>query len=317
MKNKNNIVLIVLVLLFPVTLWAKSMPGKRPDLAPSKLMKIVGSSIEDKIVEQAVKVEEYRDKWRKFSYTEKKGIWPFRYSPKEKALKKLRKEEELLKDLLASTPSSADTTKSDIFKDVGGITNANAEALEVKFSLENLKNTVLEGRKELMANPSDLAVASTYYEAHATCLATVVQMVEEFVRNINIKYRPGFNELRVKFEILIEKSEDKLRKTADSDQAQKIRELKANQLAAIKALNKASSILPKQKEWANKTISQLKKRLEIAYLATETLKATQDVKSLIQNFGDEYEKLMVLPPPLIVFEIDLSEFRLPTVKEAK
>ena len=274
------------------------------------------SKIEDRIVNQAIKVGEYRNRWQKFSYTEKRGIWPFRYSPKERALKKLRKEEETLKNLLASTPSSADTTKSEVFKDIGDVANANAEILEVKLSLENLRNTVLQGRKELMTDPSDLKAASTYYEAHVTCLATVIQMAEEFIQNIDIKYAPAINELRMKLEVLLEKSDEKLRKAGDPDQAKQITEIKANQMAVIKALREAIATLPKQKEWAKNRVTHLKKRLEVATLASETVEATHEAKSVIQNFGSDYEKLMVSPPPLIIFEVDLSEFEVPAVKES-
>jgi len=314
-ETVKNILIMVLLLLFPTTLRAKTTPGKRPDLAPSKLMKIAGSSIEDRIVEQAIKVGEYRREWYKYSYTEKRGIWPFRYSPKERALKKLRKEEEILKNLLASTPSSVNAKKSEVFKDIDGVTNANAEILEFKLSLENLRNTVLQGRKELMAEPSNLEVASTYYEAHVTCLATIIQMAEEFIQNIDTKYAPAINELRIKCEVLRDKSDEKLRKAGDPNQAQQITKIKENQIAVINALREAYATLPKQKEWAKNRLINLKKRLEVAILASETLEATQEAKSLVQNFGIDYEKLEVLTPPLIIFEIDLSEFKLPDVKK--
>ncbi len=306
---------MVLLMLIPAVLWAKTIPGKRPDLAPSKIMKMVGSSIEDKIIEQAMKVGEYRDQWHNFSYTEKKGIWPFRYSPKEKALEKLKKEELTLKNLLASTPSSANATKSEIFKDIDDVTNANAEILEIKLSLENLRNTVLQCRKELMMDPADLEAASTYYKAHVTCLATIIQMAEEFIQNIDIKYAPAINELRIKFEVLLEKSDEKLHKTINPNQAQQITEIRVNQIVLIKALREAYTTLPKQKDWAKEQVNYLKKRLDVAILASETLVATQEAKSLIQNFGSDYEKLNVLPPPLIIFEVDLSEFDVPVVKE--
>jgi len=51
--------------------------------------------------------------------------------------------------------------------------------------------------------------------------------------------------------------------------------------------------------------------------AIETLDAAQEAKGLIRNFGSDYEKLTVLPPPLIVFEVDLSEFKVPAVKGSK
>jgi hypothetical protein len=315
MIMKNNTTLIILVLLFPATLWAESVPGQRPDLAPSKLMKIAGSSIEDKIINQAEKVREYREEWQKFSYTEKRGIWPFRYSPKEKAQKNFRIEEEILKDLLASTPSSSSITKAEMYEDADEVKNANSEAVEIKLSLENLRNTMLDARKELMAKPSDLTIASTYYNAHATCLATTIQMAEEFVQNIDAKYVPSINELRIKFQVLIDKSDEKLRKATDDEHAQKIREIKANQITVLKALKEAYAILPKQKEWAQNRISELQKRLEIAYLATETVDAAKEAKSMIQNFGIDYEALTIQPPPLIVFEVDLSDFEMPDVKE--
>ena len=312
---KKWLTVITILALSTCPVWAKSQPGKRPDLAPSKLMQIIFRSfLEDKIIEQSKKVKECREKWERIPHSEEKG-WPFfRYSPKARALEELEEQKDVLKDLLASTPADANVTKSGVTsKTAAEVTQSNGEIREVEFSIKNLVNVVRQGRKELMADPTNLEIATKYYDAHVTCLATIIEMNDEFIQNIDIKYAPTIDKVIKKLKALLKKTERRLDQEFKSGQVQQsAKQIKANQELVLKTLKEVRATrLPKQKEWAKNNIPLLSERLEVGRLANETLHATKEAKALIKDFGSAYEKLTFSPPPLIVFEVDLSEFELP------
>jgi len=45
-------------------------------------------------------------------------------------------------------------------------------------------------------------------------------------------------------------------------------------------------------------------------LAKDTLDVTKEARALVQDFGSDYEELKFSPPPLIVFEVDLSDYQM-------
>ena len=312
---KKWVTVITVLVLSTSPVWAKSQPGKRPDLAPSKLMRIIfGSSLEDKIIQKSKTVKERHEKWEKIPYSKKKGLPFFRYRPKDRVLEELEEQKDALKDLLASTPADANVTKSEVIsKNTDEPKNANVEAIEVKFSLENTRNLVRQGRRELMADPTNLEIATKYYEAHVACLATIIEMNDEFIQNIDIKYGTAIDKLIKKLEALLKKSEERMHREFENDQVrERTKQIKANQEKVLKALREVRSTrLPNLKDWAKNKIPQLSERLEVARLANETLHVTREAKALIEGFGSDYEKLAFPPPPLIVFEVDLSKFELP------
>jgi hypothetical protein len=182
---KKLFTVAAVLMLCASSVWAETQPGQRPDRKPSILDRLLfGSTIEDEIVKESRIVKAKEEKYNEAPANKKEGLFFFRYNVKRKALNDLNRHKEALKNLLASTPSDADATKSEIIEqNTGGPENANVEAIEVKFALENLKNVVLQGREELMADPSNLQKARKYYDAHAVCLSIIVEMNDEFLRS--------------------------------------------------------------------------------------------------------------------------------------
>jgi hypothetical protein len=294
------------------SVWAESQPGRRPDRRPSILSRLLlGTSLESEIVKQSSAVERSREKFVNIPADKEEGFLFFKHKPKNRALQELKKQKNALKNLLASTPPGANVAKPDV---VGGNPeNANAEAMEVKFALENLRNVVMQGRKELMADPTNLQKATKYYDAHVVCLATIVEMHDEFVENIDNKYVPATDKLISRLEALWKQTKEALSRGFKSEQArQKVQQIKNNQEVLLKAIIEVRTVrLPELKDWAIANRPPLVERLSVARLAKDTLDVTKEARALIRDFGSDYEKLRFSPPPLIVFEVDLSDYELP------
>lgn len=312
---KKRFTIVAILLLFCCSSWAASLPGSRPDRNPSILDRLIfGSTIEDKIIEQSKKVKSQSEKYESTPEDKKEGFLFFKENVKKKALKELSRQKEVLKDLLASTPSNADAKKSELIdKNAEGPENANAEAVEVKFAMENLKNMVLEGRDELEGDPSNLKKARKYYDAHAVCLEIIVEMNAEFIQNIDGKYMSALEELIDELELLQRETDRTLRNGLQNDQLkQTIMQIKANQDKILAALKEVRAIrLPALKQWAQNYRPELLERLSVARLASKTLSVTQKAQALVKDFGSDYQQLEFTPPPLIVFEVDLSQLDLP------
>ena len=302
-------ILSVALALSTCPVCAASQPGKRPDRSPSMLSKLIlGTTLESEIIKQSRTVERYRDKADKIPADKEEGFLFFKHKPKERALSELKKYKDALKDLLASRPSDADVSKP---KAIGeSPESANAEAIEIKFALENLKSVVMQGRRDLMAAPTDLEKATKYYDAHFICLATIIEMNDEFIDNIDNKYVPAANRLIGRLEELREKTKQTLASGLNSDQSeQKLRQIKNNQEVVLKALIEVRTVrLPELRDWALANRPPLLERLNVARLAKDTLDVTREARALVMDFGSDYEDLKFSPPPLIVFEVDLSDY---------
>jgi len=303
--------LAIVLALSTCAVYAASQPGKRPDRTPSVLSRLLlGTSLEGEIIKQSRTVERGQEKADKIPADKEEGFLFFKHKPKERALNELKKYKDALKDLLASTPSDANVSKP---KATGeNPESANAEAIEVKFALENLRSVVVQGRRELMADPTNLEKATKYYDAHFICLAMIIEMDDEFIDNIDNKYIPAANKLIGRLEELREKTEQTLARGLSSPQAeQKLRQIKNNQDVVLKALIEVRNVrLPELKDWAVAHRPPLLERLEVARLAKDTLDVTKEARALVQDFGSDYEELKFSPPPLIVFEVDLSDYQM-------
>ncbi len=310
---KKQLVLAA-VLLF-VTCPSFASPGSRPDRNPSILDRLIfGSSIEDEIVKQSNKVKSQNEKYENTPEDKKEGFLFFKKSLKDKVLKELNRQKEILKDLLASTPSDAEAKKSELVdKDAEGPENANAEAVEVKFAMENLKNMVLQGRDELKTDPSNLKKARKYYDAHAVCLEIITEMNDEFTRNIDTIYLPSLDDLIDELEVLKKETERTLQTgLQDSQLRQTTMQIKANQEKILTALREIRAVrMPALKQWAQNYRPVLLERLSVARLASRTLSITEKAQVLVKDFGSDYQQIEFAPPPLIVFEVDLSKLELP------
>ncbi|MGB2806719.1 MAG: hypothetical protein WBC22_03195 [Sedimentisphaerales bacterium] len=308
--------LLISILLFSTgSVWAKSPPGNRPDLAPSKLSRIIffSSSLEEKTINHTETVKKCQEKWEEIPYSKKKGLPFFRYNPKERAFEEFDKQKDILKDLLASTPTDVNDTKTEaISKTAPEVTKSNAEAREVQFSIKNLENIIRQGRIQLRADPTNLEVATKYYDAHVICLSTIIEMHEDFIKNIDTKYGPSIDKIIKKLESVLSKTKERLLKEFMGDQSeQKLTQLQENQKLVLQALqNVRNTRPPKLENWAKGNLPLLSERLEVAKLANETLHITKEAKDLIKNFGSDYEKLSFAPPPLIIFEVETSDFEI-------
>ncbi len=302
------------LMLFASSVWAVTQPGQRPDRKPSILDRLIfRSTIEDEIVKESRIVRAKEEKYSNAPANKKEGLLFFRYDVKRKAFNELNRHKETLKNLLASTPSDANATKSEIIKEnTGGPENANVEAIEVKFALENLRNVVLQGRKELIADPSNLQKARKYYDAHAICLSIIVEMNDEFMQNIDNKYVPAIKNLIYNFEELLRETEQTLNSGLSSEELkQTVREIRANQQRILETLKEVRTIhLPELKKWAQNNRPPLSERLTVARLASKTLHLTEQAQAIIRDFGSDYQDLQFTPPPLIIFEVDLSQFKI-------
>ena len=307
--NAPATILPVALLLSACSICAASQPGKRPDRSPSTFSRLIlGTTLESEIIKQSRIVERCREKADKIPADKTEGVLFFKHKPKERALIELKKCKDVLKDLLASTPADANASKP---KAVGeSPESANAEAIEVRFALENLKSVVMQGRRDLMAAPTDLEKATKYYDAHFICLATIIEMNDEFIDNIDSKYTPAANRLIARLEELREKTIQTLAGGLHSDQAaQKLRQIKNNQEVVLKAIIEVRTVrLPELRDWALANRPPLLERLSVARLAKDTLDVTREARALVKDFGSDYEDLKFSPPPLIVFEVDLSDY---------
>jgi hypothetical protein len=311
---KKLFTIAALFMLCSTSVLATTQPGQRPDRKPSILDKLIfRTTIEDEIVKESRIVKAKEEKYNDAPANKKEGLLFFRYDVKKKALNELNRHKETLKNLLASTPSDADATKSEIIEqNTGGPENANVEAIEVKFALENLKNVVLQGREELMADPSNLQKARKYYDAHAVCLSIIVEMNDEFLQNIDDKYFPAVKNLIYNFEELLRETEQTLNSGLNSEELkQTVRGIKGNQQKILQTLKEVQEFhLPELKRWAQNNKPPLSERLTVARLASKTLHLTEQAHALIKDFGSDYQDLQFTPPPLIVFEVDLSQFQI-------
>ena len=309
---KKRILYAALLGFILCSVCAAGTPGKRPDRNPSGINKaLFGATLENDIIKQSNKVNDLEEKYENTPEDKKEGFLIFKESVKEKTLREYKKQKEILKDYLASTPADANATKSGIIKEnTGGPENVNVEAIEVQFSMENLRNVVLQGRTELIADPTNLQKARKYYDAHLVCLSTIVEMNDEFIQNIDIKYSPGLEDLIKKLKALLKKTEAALNGEFQDEQLrQTVVQIMENQKALLKKLLDVQSIrLPAMRQWAIDNKRPLKEWLSVARLASDTLAITEQAQALVRDFGSDYQQLDLTPPPLIVFEIDLSQF---------
>lgn len=288
--------------------FAKSIPGQRPDLAPSRIRSLI-TSIETEIVEQSRVVKAARETWQTTPYNKRKGIWGFRYNARESAKTKYDEVQDKLKDLLASTPSDSNEVKGDLVKDSHAAATSNAEIIELRLSIDNLRNVVRQYRKDFLKDTTNLELATDYYNAHVECLASLVEMHDEFIQNVDVKYEPVITGLIKKFEGLEEESQNRLKSDLSDTAETAIEKLKANQRMIIQKLEEARACLPKQKIWAAHNLTRLTEALMVARLANKTLLATKEAKSIIKDLGDSFDELSFSPPPLIIFDIDISDFK--------
>jgi len=314
---KQWLIIITVIALNITIVRAESVPGDRPDMAPSWLEKLFGVSLEDKIIEQAKKVEKCRAKWKNIhlSYSDTEGFLWWKHSPKKEALDKFIKQDELLKNILASTPSDSNKRKYVLIKEKGGKgKEANQEIVEITLAMKNLRNL----QKQMMANPSDLDIAEKYYISHVTCMVAIIGMHEELVQNIEEKYLPTIEKRRNSAQRRMEWIEKRLEENFENEQnrimLQKSKP-KVQQFLDVMQDARAAQ-LPKLKLFLERKIPKLRENLEMARFRRDQVKDRKAVKDLFKEFSLNFEELAKSPPPLLDFEQDWSDFELPETKSS-
>lgn len=314
---KQWLIIITVVALNITIARAESVPGDRPNMAPSWLEKLFGVSLEDKIIEQAKKVEKCRAKWKNIhlSYSDTEGFLWWKHSPKKEALEKLIKQDELLKNFLASTPSDSNKPKYVLIREKGGKgKEANQEIVEINLAMKNLRNL----QKQMMTNPSDLDMAGKYYTCHVTCIVAIIGMHEEFVQNIETKYVPaiekGLNSAQRRLEWIEKRLEENFENEQNRIMLQKSKPKVQQFLDVMQAVRAAQ--LPKLKLFLERKIPKLRENLEMARFRRDQVKDRKAVKDLFEEFSLNFEELAKSPPPLLDFEQDWSDFELPEPKSS-
>lgn len=302
---KRLLLSTVLFLSLVSNAYAASNPGERPDQQPNR-WNLLASNLEDKIVEKAQDIKATNEEFQ--NAPERSGtIWVT--NPKKTAKEKLEIKKDELKDLLASTPTGSEKSK-DEYCSKDKKHKPNKEIIEVKFSLNNLMNLLKKLQEKLQNNPSNLDTAIKYYETYIICLNEIIEMHQSFVKNSENSYKTEINNKINQFAQLIDQSEKMLSSNPSSVNRSRIINIKNNQESVMKKLNEALNVLAKQKTWAENNLPQLQELLPIVKLAYDTSKATKDAKVILDDINSNYAKLKSELPPLIVFEIDLSQLEL-------
>ncbi len=314
---KRWLIIITVVALNITGARAESIPSERPDMAPSALKKFFGVSLEDKIVEQAKKVEKCRAKWNNIhlSYSDTEGFLWWKHSPKKQALEQLIKQDELLKNFLASTPSDSNKPKYVLIREKGGKgKEANQEIVEINLAMKNLRNL----QKQMMTNPSDLDMTGKYYTCHVTCMIAIIGMHEEFVQNIETKYVPAIERRLNSVQRRLEWIEQRLKKNFENEHNRiMLQKSKPEVQRFLDVLEDVRAVqLPKLKLFLERKIPKLRENLTMARFRRDQVKDRKAVKDLFKEFSLHFEELAKSPPPLLDFEQDWSDFELPEPKNS-
>jgi len=287
----------------------------RSEWTQGLLDKVLGISLEDKITEQAGKVEQSREKWKSIplDYHETEGFLWWKRSPKKEALRELIRHQETLKGLLSSTPSDANKPKYVMIKEEGGKgKEANTEIIEITLAMRNLHNV----RKQLMIDPSNLESAKKYYDTHVTCMLAIIDMHEDLIKNIDAKYVPAIEKRKKSVVERLVWIEKRMQQDFESETNRNmLEESKVGEDRFLKVLENVLSMqLPELRESLKKRTPKLHEDLQMARFLRDQVEDRKEVKALFEDFTNNYQRLAESPPQLIRFEQDWSDFELPKPK---
>jgi hypothetical protein len=290
-------------------------PTIRPEWTQGLLDKVLGISLEDKIIEQAGKVEQSREKWKSIplDYHETEGFLWWKRSPKKEALRELVRHQETLEGLLASTPSDANKPKYMMIKEEGGKgKEANTEIIEITLAMRNLRNV----RKQLMIDPSNLESAKKYYDTHVTCMLAIIDMHEDLIKNIDAKYVPAIEKRKKSVVERLVWIEKRMQQDFESETNRNmLEESKVGEERFLKVLeNVLATQLPELRGSLKKRTPKLHEDLQMARFLRDQVEDRKEVKALFEDFTNNYKRLAESPPQLIRFEQDWSDFELPKPK---
>lgn len=207
---------------------------------------------------------------------------------------------------LASTPDGSDPISIKFSEG----TRSNKELVEVANAVTNLSNLVNNYRAKLRENKSDVQIARDYYICQYECLVILTEISEEFVINIDKQYKPNLREFISKLENLKDQTYQQLRKTNLSYEKESLNKIIQQQEYGIKNAGLALSKLDDQKYWAKRRLNVLEGKVEIARLAKETAVVLHDIMQVIDEINRVLAALKNEPLPLIVFEVDYSQFNI-------
>jgi len=219
---------------------------------------------------------------------------------------KISKETDKLQDYLASTPSGEKTQEIN----VNDYNMSNKEVSEISNGIKNLNNVIKKYRKELQSNPGDVNLATKYYNTQVECLSALVQMNEEFVLNVDEKYKYNLSRLIDKIERMNKKTLDSIEKLTREEDKLTLKKIAKQQEEAIPAIKNAIETLQKQKQWAKSHLNYLYDKLKVTRIARDTSTLIGDVMTIIQDAQTVLDTLRKSPLPLIVFEVDMSKLNI-------
>ena len=309
---RTRLLFIAVIGMNCVPAWCEDEATTRREWTQGLLDKVLGISLEDKIIEQVGKVDQSREKWKSvpLDYHETEGLLWWKRSPKKEALRELVRHQERLEGLLASTPSDANKPKHMVIKEEGGKgKEANTEVIEISFAVKNLRNV----RKEMMVDPSNLESANKYYRTHVTCMIAIIDMHEDLIKNIDAHYIPAIEKRRESVRERLEWIDKRIKQSFENENNRTmLKESKVGEEKFLKILENVSAIqLPELRASLKRRIPKLQENLEMARFLRDQVEDRRQVKALFEDFTNNFDRLAESPPALIRFEQDWSDFELP------
>jgi hypothetical protein len=294
------LLIMAVIVLSPITALSEGETALRKEWKPDVIDRLYHVTIEEKILNQAIKVDKYRTQWVSTSDSEIEGVWWWKSNAKTNAQRRLMAAEEYLKCLLATTPSDANESKETLIEKEGGNgREANVEVLEIGLALTNLDNIV----RLLTMDPNNLESFEKCYICQMTCMTAIVDMYETLVENIDSHYIPAIRDLQRSDENRLKWIKTRMRQRfeTDGDRAvlQKSRE---SDEKFLRLLEKAATIrLPELKKALMERLPSLRENLEMARVLRDQAKDRREVEALMKDFSNNLERARRSPPPLIQF----------------
>ncbi len=295
---RNWLPFIAVIALCVTTGLSEGERTPRKEWKPDVVEKLHHVTIEDKIIKQAIQVEEYRKKCDSFPADSKEteGFLWWKSNAKENAQRRLMKAGEYLTRLLASTPSDANEPKDVLIEKEGGKgKEADIEILEIQFAQRNLDNI----RILLTKDPNDWQSLAKCFACHVTCMAAIIGMCEELVANIDSQYIPAIQEQQKSTVERLAWANKRLRQHFETEANRAlVQRSKAEDEERLMMLEVAlGERLPAMKRRAEAILPALREKLQMARYKLGQVEDWMQVEGLIKDFRNNLERL-ASPTPL-------------------
>jgi hypothetical protein len=223
-------------------------------------------------------------------------LW-WKSNARENAYGRLTKAQEQLKGLLASTPSDANEPKDVLIRKEGGKgKEANIEALEIHLAQRNLDNI----RESLMTDPNDFQSLDTCFACHVTCMAAIIDMCDELIKNIDSQYIPAKHELQRSTEKRLEWTKKRLRQDFETDANRAlVQKSKEDDEEFLMMLERdIRERLPALKKRVETIMPALREKREMARFKLGQVGDWEEAEALMKDFSSNLERV-ASPSPLM------------------